>query len=231
MALRRTAGTSTVDVIRNTEVNILSASQKYFIQPGEIFGRLTVIGDQTKDHLGLISHLCKCSCGQEILVAASRLRSGNTKSCGCLKRDRLIKHGYSRKIGSPEPTYRTWRAMLVRCRDKKSPYHGKRGVTVCDRWHDFRNFLEDMGQRPSGHSLDRIDNNGNYCPENCRWATPETQIRNSRATKLNLVSVCIMRHLRRRGLSTRELAAAFGVSERTASSAISGKRHWKDIWQ
>lgn len=130
--------------------------------------------------------LCQCDCGKEVVVRVGRLLSGNTGSCGCLSRDttrkRALKHGHNR-AGENDPTYKSWTHMKDRClnpRNKSYSYYGGRGITVCGRWLDFANFLEDMGEKPRGTSLDRINNDGNYEPGNCRWANAKQQNRNRR---------------------------------------------------
>lgn len=125
---------------------------------------------------------CRCDCGTERALQASGLRRGGTLSCGCraaeMTRGRCTKHGYYY-----EPIYRTWTAMKQRCEDPKMPcYHryGGRGITVCERWRvSFEAFLADVGMRPTpGHSIDRINNDGNYEPGNVRWATRKEQAAN-----------------------------------------------------
>ena len=96
------------------------------------------------------------------------------------------RHGHSAKSGKSD-TYRCWRSMMQRCyrvKEKSFPRYGGRGITVCDRWHDFANFLADMGERPNGKELDRIDNSNGYGPENCRWATRTQQVRNRDITRI-----------------------------------------------
>ncbi len=123
---------------------------------------------------------CKCDCGNESFVYLGHLRSGNTKSCGCLHR----------KLGgkSNTRTYKTYKNMMSRCYNNKCSHYkgyGGAGITVCDRWRDsYLNFLEDMGERPDGTSIDRIDPSGNYIKSNCRWATAKEQCRNRKSNRI-----------------------------------------------
>ncbi len=130
--------------------------------------------------------LCKCNCGQTTIVRGNSLGNGNTKSCGCLSREktrkRLEKHGCSKtKI------YDIWKAMIQRCVNPKAQAYknyGGRGISVCKRWRKFENFLEDMGKQLPGQQIDRIDNNKSYCKSNCRWSTRKQQQRNKRNNRL-----------------------------------------------
>jgi len=125
--------------------------------------------------------LCRCDCGNERVVVGSELGRGRSRSCGCLQKEevrrRQTKHGLW-----DSPTWRSWNHMKDRCVNPKNigyRYYGGRGVRVCPRWlHSFENFLEDMGKRLLGTSLDRINNNGHYEPGNCRWATVVEQNNN-----------------------------------------------------
>lgn len=138
----------------------------------------------TQNQYGKYRWLCLCNCGRETIVLSESLKSGNTKSCGCLCREitrqRSTKHGHKRR-NKISKIYISWISMVQRCVNsnrKNYKNYGGRGITVCKRWGKFENFLEDMGEKPEGHQIDRIDNNGNYCKSNCRWTTPKQNSRN-----------------------------------------------------
>lgn len=154
----------------------------------KVFYKLTVLNRSHKTHNGHWVWNCKCECGNEKKIYATNLVRGLTKSCGCYRVEvsgnANLSHGHCR-VKNRSAEYRSWCSALVRCNNKnnrKYNDYGGRGITVCDRWaNSFENFLQDMGLKPSNkHSLDRIDNDGNYEPSNCRWATPKQQTRNKR---------------------------------------------------
>ena len=130
--------------------------------------------------------LCLCDCGKETEVYSWRLKSGHTKSCGCLWADVCRKHGHGHDAdGKQTRTYKAWVNMRSRVNGATPSFqrnYADRGIFVCDRWLTFENFLEDMGEAPIGLSLERIDNDGPYCLDNCCWATPKEQTINRRIT-------------------------------------------------
>jgi hypothetical protein len=145
---------------------------------GKRFGKLKVIKQTWKDKWGKSRWLCKCDCGNKTIVLANSLKRNHTKSCGCL----VTKYG-PRKDGKELKEYRLWINMIQRCINPNHKYYsfyGGRGIMVCERWMEFPNFLEDMGESPPRFQIDRIDNNGDYCKENCRWVTSKINCRNRR---------------------------------------------------
>ena len=158
----------------------MSYSRKLINLRGQKFGRWTVNDDPHQRIKEETYWKCTCDCGNSRLVKANSLRSGKSVSCGCYC---LEVHTTHNKSHSTE--YKTWQGILGRCYNKsytEYPLYGARGITVCDRWKDsFENFYEDMGDKPSkNHSIERIDVNGNYCPENCKWITNHEQCLNKR---------------------------------------------------
>lgn len=157
---------------------------------GATFGRLTVAA-RAANRGKKVVWLCRCECGNVVSVMGTSLCSGRSRSCGCLHREAITIHGCSGRNGdakSRSPEYRTWQAMKARCENPRCPRfkdYGGRGISICKRWSDsFKAFRDDMGPRPSAeHSIDRVNNDGNYEPGNCRWATRRQQQQNTRRSK------------------------------------------------
>lgn len=152
---------------------------------GNKFGRWTVI-----KYVGMMKWVCKCDCGNMRVVKSSSFKNGNSKSCGCLRKDSVVGrftiHGQSSLNGKKTLTYNTWVGMKQRCNYSKHvgyKNYGGRGIKVCKRWDKFENFYKDMGKRPKGTSIDRIDNDRGYTPKNCKWSTKKEQSLNKSNSK------------------------------------------------
>jgi hypothetical protein len=153
---------------------------------GQVFGRLTVIRFNRNEKTGGSSWICRCNCGVERSFYSINLRRGMTTSCGCAHAEIVTTHGASQKRGPLAGTYSSWRSMRARCNDKSHRAfieYGGRGITICDKWKDFSQFAKDMGPRPRGKTLDRIENDKGYFKGNCRWVTRLSQARNRQNTR------------------------------------------------
>jgi len=164
---------------------------------GQRFGLLTVISLSPRNGRRHRRWLCKCDCGSTIERSIRVLHEPGLKSCGCA-RSKIAQEGWASRVQRKQPvhghtrgaknspTYNSWQAMITRCTNPRSDgwqYYGAKGITVCDRWKSFVNFLADMGERPAGRTLDRKNNDQGYEPDNCRWATPAEQSKNRRPWK------------------------------------------------
>ena len=150
---------------------------------GQRFERLTALRPiKKRANSGQIVWECICDCGKQHFVRSDSLRDGSVKSCGCLQKEIAKRHNTQHKMAKTS-IYKRWQQMIQRCENPKDPSYknyGGRGILVCERWNEFKRFLEDMGERPAGLTLDRENNDGNYEPKNCRWATRKEQNQNKR---------------------------------------------------
>lgn len=181
---------------------------------GRRYGRLTVTTDfrwyVSPQGARVLQRVCICDCGGVAYASIGSLKSGNTKSCGCLAREMLTEratHG-----ASGRRTFNIWCLMRKRCDDKRDPAYGGRGISYCDRWGKYEHFVADMGEAPDGLSLERKNNDGGYEPGNCRWATQKEQCRNRRSSRSLTV--------RGQTHTIVEWAERTGVSRRTIMSRI-----------
>ena len=189
------------------------------------YGRFSVIEQMPSDDPRHKYFRCLCDCGREKIVREDHLKSGRSRSCGCLRSERAAetgkgfgerrkRHGHAAGFDTT-PTYRTWQSMKARCLDRNHKHfknYGGRGIKVCDAWMDFSAFLSDMGERPKGTTIERTDNSGNYEPGNCVWATSKQQSRNKRTS----------RTIRAFGKNTTiaELAEEYGLTYNTLYARI-----------
>ena len=207
---------------------------------GKRFSRLTVIGDAPRRGHNLY-YICRCDCGNEKTVVRSNLTSEKTRSCGCFRnevtRKRARTHGCSRTI-----EHIVWLGMIARCTAKSNKgwkNYGGRGIKVCERWrHDFAAFLSDMGPRPSSehsihrseYSLDRIDNDGNYEPSNCRWAIHREQMNNVRYNRIITVngeSKTVAEWTRKLGCSTSTIGQRLRHGWPEVKAVMEPLRRWE----
>lgn len=179
---------------------------------GQTFGRLRV---NALSHVAVKTYWhCSCSCGGSVVAPVDHLRSGHTRSCGCLQKDlpNHTKHGCAKACGRTRE-YSIWKNMRDRCRNprnKSYKNYGGRGICVAERWDSFANFLEDMGKCPAGLSLDRKNNSDGYSPDNCRWASAKQQSRNRRSVRVY------------NGLPLPEVCERLGVSSKRVAARIRG---------
>lgn len=200
---------------------------KLIVLTGQKFGRLTVTGRSEKRRSAGALWECLCECGGVALSDSLKLRTGHTRSCGCMKVEAVpnLSHGHS-----GTRTHRSWKEMRQRCLNPNSDqwqWYGGRGIGICPEWSSFERFLMDMGQRPAGKTIDRIDSDGGYEKANCRWATPTEQAETNRggfqknvapANKTKENDLLLMREMRAAGMPLKAVASHFGKS----SSVVSG---------
>lgn len=205
--------------------------EQHPIVTGMRFGRLVVISGEARRGNKRPAWICRCDCGQVTRAFTYNIKNGHTKSCGCLKVD-VTKAAKTTHGARRSEEYGIWTGILTRCYNKNCrayDRYGGRGIVVCDRWrHDFAAFLADMGHRPSPrHSIDRYpDNNGNYEPGNCRWATVEQQNRN---TKKNInLSEEQVRQIRMDSRPQLAIAETYGI-ERHYVSMIKRRKVRADV--
>lgn len=189
---------------------------KFVNVAGQRFGRLRALSVRREGRGGrsVVLWRCQCDCGVSVDVISQSLRSGATQSCGCMRAEtvsaRQRKHGMS-----SSGTYATWSSMIQRCANPNKKEYGRyggRGIKVCERWKTFELFVADMGKRPAGLTIDRIDSNGDYEPGNCRWATYKQQANNTARNRRYT--------FKGKTLTMREWARTLGITDSSLSERL-----------
>jgi hypothetical protein len=212
------------------ELEARSSPKGFLDLTGQRFGKLFVVERADSTHYGATRWRVRCDCGKEKLAFAANLRRGTSQSCGCGTTKWTHRQSGGRN-GLPSGAYKSWHGMLQRCVNSKCEQYsryGGRGISVCARWYSFENFYNDMGARPFGKSLDRIDPNGNYEPGNCRWASTLEQARNTRANVVDLDRVQEIIGRFEYGESRASIGRRFGIPASYIGKIISGGV-WREV--
>lgn len=176
---------------------------------------------------------CRCDCGKMRFVSGNSLMRGVSQSCGCVQQ-RVRSHGFCQGgHAGTNPTYKIWSGMRARCQcptNKAYRYYGARGIMVCERWQNFENFYSDMGERPPGLTIERMDNNKGYFPDNCKWATMDEQYKNKRkpsTVKLTAGQVRCIRMLKGQKTAA-AIASIYGIRSHVVYKVLANKT-WREI--
>lgn len=193
---------------------------------GKKFFRLLVTcRSEKKSKVGALWR-CLCDCGKHTDVPTLKLRRGTIKSCGCWRQEMIGKISTTHGKSNKSRTYRTWKEMRQRCMNPNSDkwrWYGGRGISIAPEWDDYEKFLADMGDRPPGMTLDRINNDGNYCKSNCRWALHIDQTQKQEKNKLSCELAYQLRKDRAAGISVSELCLKYGISRHAVWACASGR--------
>ncbi len=198
-------------------------------EAGQVYGRLTLVRRLESVRNNSVWE-CVCECGSVIPVLGFCLGNGNTRSCGCLRDDmagsQRRTHGQSRIGGRQNPTYMSWHCMINRCynpHDKSFGHYNGRGITVCDEWrYSFPAFVRDMGERPAGKTIERLNNDAGYSPGNCVWAGAIAQSSNKRSSRYTVYNgdrVTIAEAARRAGMRPKAFLKSIGEPHSRKSAA------------
>jgi hypothetical protein len=201
---------------------------------GNRFGKLKVLSEENKIK-GIRYFKCICKCGNIKITRGSNLKNGSCKSCGCTRNNKLSKIGKSKKTHGMSRTrfYKIWKGMRVRCYNKNAKEYrnyGGRGITICKEWNNFENFKRDMFvsyRYPL--TIERIDNNGNYCKDNCKWITILEQSKNKRMKKLTKEKVLKIREELKYEMG-KDIAKKYGISRGIVSEIKNFRRNYGNIY-